>query len=153
MVVIYCIEDINDIKYIGSTTQKLGARLTGHKQDVKRGNCSSRELNLYNCIIYELETCSQEQRKERESYHINNTECVNINKLNYTRQECQREYQRKNKEKISKKNREYQRGYYEKNKEKVNNYKRQHRLDNIELYKKRAREKYIRMKQKKLNAV
>ena len=114
MVVIYCIEDINDLKYIGSTTQTLGRRLAHHKNAAKNGKtCSSKQLNLYNCIIYELETCSQEQRKDRERYHINNTECVNINKLNYTYQE----YERNNKEKIKKKKREY---YIRKKQKKLN---------------------------------
>ena len=126
MVLIYCIEDINDLKYIGSTTQRLGARLAHHRYNRQ---CSSRELNLYNCIIYELENCSQEERKEREKYHINHTECVNTHKLNHN-------------------NREACRTYYEKNKEKQNEQRRQHRLDNIELYKKRDREKYMRNKEK-----
>jgi len=122
--------------------------------------CSSKQLNLYNCIIYELETCSEEETKERERYHINNTECVNIRKLNSTPQE----YQRNNKEKVNKRNREYkrnnkekvnksQREYYIRNKEKIDKKTRQQRLDNPELYKKRNREYYIRNKQNKLNAV
>tara|TARA_R100000654_G_scaffold73230_1_gene105810 strand:+ start:3654 stop:4019 length:366 start_codon:yes stop_codon:yes gene_type:complete len=83
MVTIYCIEDINDLKYIGSTEQKLHRRLTGHKQDKKKNkNCSSRHLNLEYCIIYSLETCDIENRKEREKYWINNIDCVNERKLN-----------------------------------------------------------------------
>ena len=35
MAVIYAIEDINDLIYVGSTKQKLHQRLTGHKQDKK----------------------------------------------------------------------------------------------------------------------
>ncbi len=121
MVVIYCIEDINDLKYIGSTTQTLGKRLTGHKQDAKRckkgsRNCSSKELNLYNCIIYELETCSEEERSERESYHINNTECVNVRDLNGKKRkpEYMKKYSKDNEEKL----RLYRREYYMRNKQK-----------------------------------
>ena len=133
MVVIYCIEDINDLKYIGSTVQKLNDRLSHHRYNKV---CSSRKLNLYNCIIYELETCSDEQRRERERFHINNTDCVNINKLNfdpemYRRQdgkEYAREWRLKNKEKIREKQKEYE----EKNKDKI---------------KKRKQDYYIRKKQ------
>jgi len=79
MVSIYCIEDINDLKYVGSTTRKLKYRLTQHKA---HKHCSSSKLNLYNCIIYELEKCDKSNRKEREKYWINKIDCVNINKLN-----------------------------------------------------------------------
>lgn len=60
MVSIYCIEDINDLKYIGSTNQKLNKRLSIHKNDKKRNHyCSSSKLDLDNCKIYELETCNE----------------------------------------------------------------------------------------------
>ena len=77
MVSIYCIEDINDLKYIGSTIMDLGKRLYSHKANK---DCSSRKLNLYNCIIYELEDCEKSVRKEREQYWINKTDCVNLYK-------------------------------------------------------------------------
>ena len=61
MVSIYLIEDINDLKYVGSTTQKLNQRLASHRQDKKTGKgCSSSKLNLYNCLIIELERCNLE---------------------------------------------------------------------------------------------
>ena len=72
MVSIYLIEDINDLRYVGSTTQKLYNRFSRHKSDKKIGHyCSSSKLNLYNCIIIELERCNKEDRKERERYYIN----------------------------------------------------------------------------------
>jgi hypothetical protein len=77
MVKIYCIEDINDLKYIGSTVMELNKRLNSHKCNK---DCSSRKLNLYNCIIYQLEECSQCVRKEREQYWIDKMECVNLYK-------------------------------------------------------------------------
>jgi len=84
MVTIYYIEDINDLKYVGSTKQTLPQRLATHRADKKNGkNCSSKKLNLYYCIIYSLEECTEENRTERERYHINNIDCVNTRKLNY----------------------------------------------------------------------
>ena len=50
--IIYCIEDINDLKYVGKTKRKLSKRLSGHKDLNTR--CSSKKLNLYNSIIYPL---------------------------------------------------------------------------------------------------
>ena len=79
MIKIYCIEDINDLKYVGSTCQKLSARFSHHKS---KKNCSSTKMNLYNSIIYLLEECDEENRKERERYWINKLDTVNIKKLN-----------------------------------------------------------------------
>jgi len=79
MVTIYCIEDINDLKYVGSTTVSLKSRLNRHIRS-KRNNerMSSKELNLYNCIIYPLETCDESVRYRTERYWINKIDCVNI---------------------------------------------------------------------------
>ena len=47
MVVIYCIEDINDLKYVGSTKQTLEKRLSGHRADKYREKSySSSKLNF-----------------------------------------------------------------------------------------------------------
>ncbi len=120
MVSIYLIEDINDLKYIGSTTQKLNQRLTEHKHDKKRGNyCSSCELNLYNCIIIELEQCDLEHRKERERYYINEIDCVNQLKLNFN----QKEWRENNKEK----QKEWRENNKDKQKEYLNEYRRRKR--------------------------
>tara|TARA_R110002153_G_C13000059_1_gene464963 strand:+ start:95 stop:532 length:438 start_codon:yes stop_codon:yes gene_type:complete len=83
MVFIYCIEDINDLKYVGSTTQKLNIRFSGHKSNKSRGQyCSSSKLILENSIIYVLEECDLNNRSEREKYWINKIDCVNDLKLN-----------------------------------------------------------------------
>jgi len=83
---IYCIEDINGKKYVGSTKQHyLCNRLSGHRQNKKNNkkDISSYELDLDNCKIYLLEECDDEKRKERESYYINKIDCVNKYKLNF----------------------------------------------------------------------
>ena len=80
MVTIYCIEDINDLKYVGSTKQKLSLRFNQHicdKRNLKKRQCSAIKLNLEYCIIYPLETCNECNRQEREQYWIDKIECVN----------------------------------------------------------------------------
>ena len=76
--------------YIGSTKQKYVAdRIARHRNYMKNQGeyCSSSKVlknNNYDYIC--IEECSQENRKERERYHINNTPlCVNERKLNFTK--------------------------------------------------------------------
>ena len=119
---IYCIEDINDLKYVGKTKQNLSDRFHKHKSDYRSGkNCSSCKLNLYNCIIYPLEECEEDLVKEKEQYWIDNIDCVNkINAIRkITIQEYNKQYFIKNQEKIRQKNREW----WEKNKD-IRNAKR-----------------------------
>lgn len=98
-VFIYCIEDINDLKYVGSTKKKLNKRLCDHRWDKNRNwYCSSKKLNLYNCIIYELETCNELDRKAREKYWINHIDCVNQYKYNFDREEHRKNNKQKKKE-------------------------------------------------------
>jgi hypothetical protein len=106
---IYCIEDINDLKYVGRTKQKLYDRFSSHKYDKKiGGNCSSNKLNLEYCIIYPLETnVSEKDKKVRERYWINEIDCVNKMKLDFNRKENYKKYYERNKEKISKQKKEY----------------------------------------------
>ena len=100
MVTIYCIEDCNSLKYVGSTKQKLNRRISEHKKDKKRNyNISSSKLDLDNCKIYSLETCNESNRKARESYWINKLECVNQMKLNYDYNKARKIYYRNNKQK------------------------------------------------------
>ena len=118
MVTIYCIEDINDLKYVGSTKQKLNQRLSKHKNGKKRNNyCSSSKLNLDNCKIYSLESCNESNRKERERYYINNINCVNTLKLNYNHNEYQANWRKKNKK-------EHMKEYYQNNKDEINLFRR-----------------------------
>ena len=109
MTTIYCIEDINDLKYVGSTINKLNVRLAKHRYDKKTNRYkSSSKLNLENCIIYPLETCSESDRFEREKYWINKIECVNQIKFNFD----QKEYDRLRKREYRKNNPECDKDYY-----------------------------------------
>jgi len=119
MVSIYLIEDLNDLKYVGSTTQELNRRFSRHMSAKRTGRyCSSSKLNLDNCIITQLERCNKEDRKERERYWINKIDCVNQIKLNFD----QKEYNEKNKEKKKEWSKEYMKEYREKNKETIKEY-------------------------------
>ena len=124
MIRIYCIEDINDMKYIGSTSQTLNKRLSGHRNDKTRGlHCSSSKLDLEHSVIYEIERCHEDERMERERYWINKIDCVNERKLTYYRKEHRKEYYQQNKERKKK----YQRDYDKRNKDKINEKKREYR--------------------------
>ena len=92
MIQIYLLEDINDLKYVGSTGMTLVKRLDGHRQN-KRSDlaCSSKKLNLENCSIIQLEECEEENKKERERFWINKLDTVNARKLNYDDAERTRE--------------------------------------------------------------
>jgi hypothetical protein len=115
-VTIYCIEDINDLKYVGSTTEKLNRRLTGHRQskNKKTHYCSSEKLNLEYCIIYELEKCDKKDRKEKEKYWINEIECVNEVRF-IMEDDYYKKYYQKNKEKMLKQQKDYYYTYKAKN--------------------------------------
>tara|TARA_R110002096_G_scaffold358101_2_gene551287 strand:+ start:516 stop:965 length:450 start_codon:yes stop_codon:yes gene_type:complete len=147
MKIIYCIEDINDLKYVGSTKQTIRQRFGQHKKEQSR--CSSKKLNLYNCIIYELERVDDDSLAfERECYWMEKLDSVNhVRGVSKTedykeyQKEYQNEYYEKNKEKkkqyqkeYDKNNKrdrkEYQNEYYEKNKEKRKEYRKEYYLKN-----------------------
>ena len=112
MVKIYCIEDINDLKYVGKTKMKLNERLSKHRQNKRLDKrCSSKLLNLENCIIYELDS------NYNERYWINKIDCVNTYKLNGSDMVAHhKKYYEKNRERIL----EQKRVYYLKIKSKYN---------------------------------
>jgi hypothetical protein len=73
---IYCIEDCDGLKYVGSTLYSLLNRLKGHKR--KNNNCSSKKLKLDTAKIYLLEKCDRKYRAYYEAYYIDTIDCVNI---------------------------------------------------------------------------
>ena len=79
---IYCIEDNECKKYVGITKQDIRKRYAHHKclYNAKKYSgdpCSSSKLNMNNSKIYLLDTCLEENKIERETYWIRNTDCVN----------------------------------------------------------------------------
>lgn len=172
---IYLLEDINDNRYIGSTSEvKLENRLATHKRDqkevefgVRKGACSSMKLDLHYTTIILLEEVEnkKEIRSQREKHYINNVypECVNENRLNFDRKEHSKKmykiYYRKNKEMVNEKARiRYQQNkekrikqaseWRNKNKEKVNAKRREYYQKNKEKLCKQKRERYMRSKLK-----
>ena len=83
---IYLILDCKGLKYVGFTVSSLGHRLAQHKSDKKtRGNYASKMLNLDNCKISILEECKEESESRlREKYWIQNTDCVNKYKYDFS---------------------------------------------------------------------
>ena len=113
MVKIYCIEDCNGLKYVGSTIQKLNVRLNHHRC---HDQCKSKDLDLYNSKIYTLEETDEENRKVREQYWIDNTECVNKNNVVHNRNEYNKNYREKNKPQILQQQKQYSKEYYKQTK-------------------------------------
>jgi hypothetical protein len=79
---IYLIEDINGLKYVGKTIQKLNMRFSAHKSKQSIKKYSSWRLDLENSTISLLETCNEDDSFERERYWINYYKTVNEKKLN-----------------------------------------------------------------------
>ena len=104
---IYCIEDNNGLKYVGSTKYSLSHRLYGHKADKRRNKYySSSKLDFNNSVIYLLEVCETSDRMKKEKYWINKIDCVNELKMNSDRTTIHRNYVRKNKDKMNNYNKE-----------------------------------------------
>ena len=161
---IYCIEDINDLKYIGSTTQTIYQRLNNHIfKKINDNPITSKKLNLYNCIVYELETCDECNRDEREKYWILNTDCVNkyipggqsIEELRekskiYTdknkdrKKEYDIQYRLKNKERLKRQKDEYRNKSENKEKQKI--YQLEYVKNNKEKKKEKDRLRYLNKK-------
>ena len=116
MVKIYCIEDCNNLKYVGSTNKTLSQRLSRHKCEKK--NCSSKKLDLDNCKIYVLEETDEEHRIEREKYWIHKIDCVNKIRYDFDNKQYQKEYHKE----YHKKNRDKNKKYREKNRDKKSKY-------------------------------
>lgn len=90
---IYCIEDCNGLKYVGSTKNSLNIRLYYHKY---HEDTRSRELDLQNCKIYTLEETDEENRKCREQYWMDTIECVNKNNTtSFNKKEWSKIYMKK----------------------------------------------------------
>ena len=90
---IYCIIDINGLKYVGKTCETLKERLSKHRYDKKNNKgCSSKLLDLYNCEMILLCRCNEYNVQDIEQYFKDNIKCVNklnpkFNKKEYKKKE------------------------------------------------------------------
>jgi len=110
---IYCIEDVNDLKYIGLTNQTLQKRFTKHVYDKNKGNYySSSKLDLEQCIVYCIDVAdNQIEGLELEEFYINSIDCVNERRIGKTF----KEYYHDNKDYFDNKSKTY----YQLNKERI----------------------------------
>jgi hypothetical protein len=102
----------------------LGKPITNYQQDYhninminnnNRNNVSSEKLNLYNCIIYELEECEEHEAYEREIFYMEKLNSINKR----TGQSNDKEYVKNQKQKYYLQNREKIKKYYLDNREKM----------------------------------
>lgn len=131
--------------YIGSTTQQLCRRLTGHKTDYKRflNNkkpyiTSFKIVKYEDCYIELIEKCpcnDKEELHKIEGKYIREMECVNRciagrNKKQYYQdnQEQKKQYSKQ----YYQDNQEKQKQYYQDNKEKITEQKKQYYNENKE---------------------
>ena len=126
--------------YIGSTVQRLSARMGGHRKDYKfykkggKKYCSSFIILEDGDIKYERiakNPCENlEQLRKAEGFYQKKYECVNIRTAGRTAKDWYqdnkqkiKEYHQDNKEKISK----YHKKWHEENKENIKEYRRKNR--------------------------
>lgn len=89
-----------NLKYYGSTKQKLSQRLAEHNRDYKKNNSvSSKQIMNYPdykmIVLEEFENISSTDLKLREGYYISNNECINKNVAGATLdQNYRRDYMR-----------------------------------------------------------
>ena len=153
--------------YIGSTTQKLCQRLSGHSRSFRKKNkCTSvklLELGKVKIVLIEDFPCDRkEELLKRERYYIENFDCVN----KYIPGRTKKEYYEDNKELISEKAKVYReenkeiitqkvkvyreknkeiisqqrKGFYENNKEKMREKAKEYRGKNKEIISQREKE-------------
>ena len=155
--------------YVGSTVQKLPARMRGHKSDYKffkengKIKCSSSFIYEdgdieYKCIA--KNPCENlEQLHRAEGFYQKKIKCVNILRAGRT----DKEYYLDNKGKIKKQRKEHyqnnkekliknQKEHYQNNKEKLIKYQKEYRQKNKEKIKKRDKENKVK-KNKKNNCL
>jgi hypothetical protein len=103
------------LRYIGQTTQTLKRRLQGHK---KNRGCSSTEVLKHNNYEISLIEYVNDKTKclEREHYHIQHNDCVNIHDGSFNVNAYYREYRKTH---PTKQNKEYKKEWYGQNKDRI----------------------------------
>ena len=144
---IYLLEDINDIRYVGSTSEKdYRNRLSTHKRDkkedllkIRKRNCSSMKLDLEHTIIIPLMVVKndKETRSKWEAHYINNVYPECVNSCRYLGDKGRKKkYYENNKEKCIKRSKDWK----EDNKEKYNEWRRKYYAENKDKINARRRE-------------
>jgi len=82
-------------QYIGSTCSTLVKRLSNHKRNKKNGSSCKDFINPKIFLIEDYPCDRKEQLLMRERYHMENTECVNLNRP--IRTDTERKEQKKEK--------------------------------------------------------
>jgi hypothetical protein len=147
-----------ELIYIGSTTQKLCKRLTGHKTDMKNNkNLSSQQVvKCIDCLITLIESCqcnSKEELLMRERYYYDLYDCINKIKPLLLKGEIKenfKQYRIKNIDKIKEKEKQYRienadkiKQYYIENADKLKEINKQWRILNSNKKKETAKQYYI----------
>jgi hypothetical protein len=92
--------------YIGSTCSTLVKRLSNHKSRIKSGknDCTCKDFINPKIFLIEDYPCDRkDQLLMRERYHMENTDCVNLQRPIQTREE-RKEYEKKYQEKYRDRN-------------------------------------------------
>ena len=154
---IYCIRNsINDMIYIGSTTQPLSKRMGEHRNNINCVNCKNyklyetmRELGRYNFYIellenYECTNLEDLRKREGELIREYKTELNNRiagrtgNEWYYENKDKKTKYYETNKDKIK----EYQKEWSRKNEDKIKTYRETNKEDRKDKARQRSKEWY-----------
>ena len=137
--------------YIGSTTEGIKKRLIRHQKasynyklkNGKKKDCSCfrlfDEYGFDNCKIYWIEDYPCNSKKEleaREGYYIRNSECVNKVIAGREKNEREKEYRAKNKERLD----EYYNEWKNNNQEHLKQYRATHYQENKDHYRQKGKE-------------
>lgn len=140
MPIIYKIQCRNTGKcYIGSTNMQLSDRIYKHLQSTLKGinPTNSKEIiKNGNYELVQLEECSEEVRKIREKWHIEQNRAICVNRMIPWTSEDVAAYERKQKNEKTGINavdkNDYKKQYMEKNKEHIRSYNGYYYKNNLE---------------------
>ena len=150
------VSDEDEMVYVGSTTQPLSSRMSGHRAAYKRflngktNNVTSFEiLKFESCKIVLIEDYPCERKDQlhtKERFYIESLNCVNRCLPGRTNKEWKQANKEKNKEKDREwrqANKEYNKEWRQANKEKIKEKDRKYRQNNKEKIAKKQRERRL----------